>query len=138
MRLVLDTNVVASVGLWDGAPASLLDDAEAGDVDLCTSRHLLAELARILRRAKFSKAIAASGFTREELVLGYAELATLCEPAGIAPTVRSDPDDDHVLACALAAAADTIVSGDVHLLNLAHYHGIAIINPAAAINIVTG
>ena len=39
----------------------------------------------------------------------------------------------HVLACALAAKADWIVSGDRHLLNLKHYHGMRIIDAAEAV-----
>jgi len=35
----------------------------------------------------------------------------------------ADPDDDHVLACALGAKADLIVSGDSDLLNLKTYRG---------------
>ena len=136
MRLVLDTNVVASGLLWEGAPAQLLDAAQAGELELCTSRVLLAELARILLRAKFAKAIAASGSSLDELVLGYAELATFIEPASIAPTVLADPDNDHVLACALAARADLIVSGDRHLLDLARFHDMPIIKPAAGVKML--
>lgn len=58
MRLALDTNVVASGLLWDGSPAQLIDAAQTGEVELFTSRVLLAELTRILRRAKFARAIA--------------------------------------------------------------------------------
>ena len=136
MRLVLDTNVVVSGLLWDGTPAQLLDAGQAGEVELCTSRVLLAELARILRRAKFATAIAASGSSFDELVLGYAELATLLEPASIAPTVLADPDDDNVLACALAAQADLIVSGDRHLLRLAQYEGTRILTVAQAVQVI--
>jgi len=77
MRLVLDTNIVASGLLWDGTPAHLIDAAQAGTIEIYTSRILLAELTRILKRAKFAKVIAASGVGLEGLVLGYAELATL-------------------------------------------------------------
>ena len=66
MRLTLDTNVVASGLLWDGTPAQLIDAAQAGEVELFTSRALLAELVRILQRAKFSKAIAASGLALDD------------------------------------------------------------------------
>src|SRR3989338_8989536 len=111
MLWVLDTNIVASGLLWNGAPARLLDAAQTDEVALFTSRILLAELTRILRREKFSKAIAASGLTLDALVLGYAELATPVTPVPIAPMILDDPDDDHVLACALAAQADLIVSG---------------------------
>jgi predicted nucleic acid-binding protein len=55
------------------------------------------------------------------------------QPATIAPTVLADPDDDHVLACALAAKAELIVSGDRHLLHLHEYQGIPILNTADAL-----
>ena len=45
--------------------------------------------------------------------------------------VASDPDDDKFLALALASDADTVISGDDHLLTIGAYQGIAII-PAAA------
>lgn len=63
MRLVLDTNVVASGLLWDGTPAKLIDAAQAHEIELFTSRILLAELTRILRRAKFTQPIAASSMS---------------------------------------------------------------------------
>ena len=137
MRLVLDTNVVASGLLWDGRPARLIDAAQANEVELFTSRVLLAELTRILRRAKFTKAIAASGASLEELVLGYAELAILVTPVPIPPTVLDDPDDDHVLACALAGNAELVVSGDRDLLSLKTFRDIPIITPAEAMRIIT-
>lgn len=45
-------------------------------------------------------------------MLGYAELAMLVTPMPIPATVPNDPDDDHILACALTAEAEFIVSGD--------------------------
>jgi uncharacterized protein len=133
MRLLLDTNVVVSGLLWNGTPAQLIDTARRDEVELCTSRPLLAELSRILQRTKFAKVITASGMTLDQLVLGYAGLATLVVPAKIPPTVLNDPDDDHVLACAVAAKTDLIVSGDSHLLDLMAYQGIPIETPAEAL-----
>ena len=57
----------------------------------------------------------------------------IIEPAILASPVSPDPDDDHVLACALAARADIIVSGDAHLLNLKHYQGMRIVYAAEAV-----
>ena len=133
MRLVLDTNIVASGLLWDGTPARLIDAAQAGAVEIYTSRILLAELIRILKRAKFANAIASSGVGLEGLVLGYAELAVLVDPLPIPPTILADPDDDHVLACALAAQAELIVSGDRHLLGMGSFRSIEIITAAQAL-----
>lgn len=134
MRLLLDTNVAASGLLWDtGPPAQLIDAARAGDIELLTSKPLLAELASILARRKFARHVAASALSIEEIVLGYAELTTIVEPAEITPKIAADPDDDQVLACALAARADLIVSGDEAVLNLKRYHGIEIASAAAAV-----
>lgn len=133
MRLVLDTNIVVSGLLSDGTPARLLDAAQADQAELFTTRQLLAELTRILRRAKFADAIAASGLSLEELVLGYAELAVVIEPLPITLTVAADPDDDQVLACAAAARPELIASGDKHLLSLKQYQGIPIVTAAEAL-----
>ena len=137
MRLVLDTNVVASGLLWNGIPSDLLDAAQIGEIELCTTTHLLAELAGILTRAKFAKALAATGLSREALVLGYAELAAIVQPAPIPLTIAADPSDDQVLACALAADAELIVSGDKHLLGLGgKYQGIPVVTPAQAVRMI--
>ena len=137
MRLVLDTNIVASSLFWGGHPATLLDAAQLGEIEIFTSRALLAELASILPRRKFAKVIAASGLSIEELVLGYAQLATVVTPAQIVPTIAADADDDEVLACALAALADVIVSGDKHLHTLGgSYQGITIVRPAEAVAMI--
>ena len=117
VRLVLDTNTVISGLLWDNAPSRLLDAALEGRIALFTSHALLFELGDVLPRAKFVKRVAASQLTIEQLITRYAVLAQTIEPALISP-VSIDPDDDHVLACAIGANVDFIVSGDADLLNL--------------------
>lgn len=64
---------------------------------------------------------------------GYAALVVIVAPAVIAPTVTRDPADDQVLAAALAAQVDLIVSGDAHLLDLKTFQGIKIVAAAAAV-----
>lgn len=138
MRLVLDTNVVASAVLWGGVPRQLLQDGREKRVSLFTSIRLLAELTDILGRPKFEKKLAASGLTIEQIVDRYAELAAVVQPTAIAPTVLDDPDDDQVLACAVAARADLIVSGDRrHLLPLGSFGGMPIVSPAEALRIIS-
>ncbi len=73
----------------------------------------------------------------ENLVLDYVALATVVTPARIDPVIARDPADDAVLACAAAAKADLIVSGDKHLLALGgEYQGIRIVTPAEAVRLV--
>jgi len=133
VRLVLDTNTVVSGLFWGGLPGQLLDAARAGKVELYTSPALLGELARVLRRRKFSTRVERLSASVDELIEGYGELAQFVRPAAISPVVLADPEDDHVLACALAAKADFIVSGDSHLLSLKTYQGIAIVGAVEAL-----
>jgi putative PIN family toxin of toxin-antitoxin system len=59
----------------------------------------------------------------------YRQHSTWCEPSALANAVCRDPDDDWVLATAVAGDADAIVSGDADLLNLSSYSGIEILSP---------
>jgi putative PIN family toxin of toxin-antitoxin system len=130
MRVVADTNTIVSGLLWQGAPRRVLDAAHVGVIDLFTSAILLAELEDVLGRDKFVQRLSQANVTGHELILGYAALATLVTPVAIDPVVIADPDDDAVLACAVAAHAEVIVSGDSHLLSLQGYEGIYIFTAA--------
>ena len=66
----------------------------------------------------------------------YTKLADQVTPARIRRVVLTDADDDAVLACALAAQADLIVSGDKHLRNLKSWQGMRITNAAQALTLI--
>lgn len=135
MRVVLDTNTLVSALLSPhGPPRRLLDDARAQVFDLCSSPVLMAELLDVVSREKFAARLAAAGLTPIGIVGEIRRLAAIAVPLDVPRVVADDPDDDHVLACALAARADLIVSGDKHLLGLGDaYQGIAIVTPAQAV-----
>lgn len=133
MRLVLDTNTALSGLLWAGKPGRLLDAAQDGEIMLVSSRPLLAELEVVLARAKFAKRFAKIGFLPADLLEAYSRLVAIVTPATIPPTILCDPADDKVLATAVAAKADMIVSGDAHLLDLVHFQSIAIVSAADAV-----
>jgi uncharacterized protein len=127
MRAVADTNVVISGLLWNGPSRAVLDRARSGAVDLFTSADLLAELEDVLSRKKFSRRLQLAEISAHELMQGYAALARIVRPAPIEPIVLADPDDDAVLACALAARAELVISGDEHLLALGQFREVRIV-----------
>lgn len=133
MRAVLDTNIVVSGLLWHAAPRQLLNAARERRVTLCTSSVLLGELADVLSRVHLARVVIANGASPTALMQRYGVLATVIAPAQISRVITNDADDDAVLACALAAGADLIVSGDAHLLNLKQYHGMRIVTAVEAL-----
>jgi predicted nucleic acid-binding protein len=55
-------------------------------------------------------------------------------PLNTPRVVPGDVDDDHVIAAAVAAGADLVVSGDrKHLLPLGSHQGIGIVDTAEAV-----
>ncbi len=133
MRLVLDTNVVISALLWRGTPYRLLETIRRQEsLQLYSSSALLEELTDVASRPALAKRLAAIGKTAPQILTDYLEAIELVEPVDV-PRVARDPDDDHVLACALAANAELIVSGDLDLLALTAYERIPIVTPAAAL-----
>ena len=138
MRLVLDTNVVASALLWGGVPRLLLQAARETRVELFTSTPLLAELTDILGRRKFEQKIETLILSIDQLVDRYAEMTTLVRPTST-PRIAPDPDDDVVIGTALAAKADWIVTGDRPLLSVAAYQGVQFVRVRHAVQtIITG
>jgi len=130
VRVVADTNVIVSAFLWGGTPRRLLDAVEKGRLDLFTSRALITELEDVLLREKFAERLRKTRFTPAFLLSRYTQLATVIVPAETSTPDLRDRDDEAVLACALAARADLIVSGDDDLQALDSYRGIAIVSPA--------
>ena len=128
LRLVLDTNVVVAALLWSGPPRRLLEAAIAGEVELYSSAVLLDELAHTLGYSKFDKRIEGFATSIAALVAQYTSLVSLVAPVSVPRIVANDADDDHVIAAAVAARAELIVTGDrKHLLPIGSHQGIAIV-----------
>lgn len=127
MRVVLDTNVTISGLLWSGAPRQVLDAARAGNIDLFSSAELLDEVDDVLQRKKLASRLKQVGKTSRELINAYTALVTLVTTVPLSAPISADPDDDTVLACALAAQAEAIVSGDDDLLALRVFQNIPIL-----------
>jgi putative PIN family toxin of toxin-antitoxin system len=132
VRIVLDTNVVLT-------PYRLLDAIRSrGEARLITSPALLDELADALMRPSATKRLAAIGKTAREVLADYVEAVQVVEPKHVPRVVPDDADDDQVIATAIAAGANWIVSGDADLLSMGSHQGIPIITAAQAAQRIVG
>jgi uncharacterized protein len=135
VRIVLDTNVVFSALLWRGTPYRLLEAiGQRSSSQLYSSTALLEELTDVLTRPSAIKRLALIEKTAATVLADYVELIELVAPTTVPRVVPGDVDDDQVIAAAVAAQANLIVSGDrKHLLPLGSHAGIAIVDVAQAL-----
>ena len=127
MKVVCDTNVLISAVLFSGPPRRILESLIDGKIKGYVSPPIMAELRGVLGRRKFA-------LTPPQVERICGEINDLFEtvvPRQRVQVVRADPDDNAILACALEAGADAVISGDPHLLDLATFRGIRILSPAA-------
>ncbi|MCE9630151.1 MAG: putative toxin-antitoxin system toxin component, PIN family [Planctomycetia bacterium] len=136
MRIVLDTNVVLSALLWRGAPHELLVTiGQRSNIHLYSSSALLEELADVLARPSASKRLALINRSAHDVLADYVELV---EMTSVPRVVGGDIDDDQVIAAAVAARADLLVSGDrKHLLPLNNHQGIDIVDAVESLRRIT-
>jgi putative PIN family toxin of toxin-antitoxin system len=138
VRAVVDTNVLLSGLLWRGPPHMVMESIRAGRLTLISSPGLIAEFTEVLDRPKFQAILARSGAATDHLLEEIRQLAELIDPPPLTAPVCRDPDDDAVLALALAAQADVIVSGDADLLTLGSYENVPIVNAVACLALIDG
>jgi putative PIN family toxin of toxin-antitoxin system len=117
-RAVLDTNVLVAALIGPVGPsAALLLELRAGGFELIASPMLLAELREVLGREKFRPYVSEAEAIAYTDLIGR-EATVLDDPAPGGRPLSVDPDDEYLVDLARAAAADVLVSGDAHLLDL--------------------
>jgi putative PIN family toxin of toxin-antitoxin system len=125
MIAVFDTNVLIAAIITEGICSKLLHRARAGEFTLISCPFILKELQRILSK-KFRLSNEDIASTIEPIdeaisqVIEYSlKITDICR----------DADDDNIIACAAAAKADYLVTGDADLLVVQSYRDIKIITP---------
>jgi len=130
VKAVLDTNILISAFVFPGgAPEAVYRAALEGRLEIVTSPPLLAELGRVLGD-KFGW----EGAMAEAAVAQVARIARVVRPRSAVSVVEQDPADDRILEAAAEGAADVIVSGDRHLLQLRRWREIRIVRAATLLD----
>lgn len=135
-RIVADTNVLVSGLLWTGVPHKIIKLAEDKKIILLSSLPLIEEISGVLERDKFDLRLEKLNSTRTEIIGSLLSIIEIVHPAETISIIKEDPDDNIVLECATAAAADFIVSGDPHLLKLKNFNEIKITAPHNFLKII--
>ena len=125
MRAVLDTNVVMSAIFFGGVPFKVLNAWHNGEFELVVSEAVMAEYREIAVRMKAKFPL----IEPESWMRYIEEHATVVSAVPLAAQVCEDADDDVFLACAAAANAKIVCSGDKHLLACNGWNGIEVLPP---------
>ena len=134
MRVVLDVNVWISALLWRGVPGQIVDLAQNQQITIFASARLLSELETTLRRTKLQPKIQSLGLSVEDLLTVARQLVELCPATSVdVPQLRAR-DDVIIIAAALAANAEVIITGDQDLLTLNEFEGVLIMTSTDFLN----
>ena len=126
-KVVLDTNVLISAFGWKGASRKIFHKCIKGELDLFLTIEMFDELKRVVNYPKFKFSQAEI----DEFLDQILEIGSLVEPGIKLEIIKEDPSDNKFFECAVAVAADYIISRDPHVLKVKEYKGIKIISPEA-------
>lgn len=108
MRVEIDTNVLVSAAIRDADPeVVVLFAATAPGLEWIASPSIMEEYIGVVTRRKFGLDAKATAKWRAMLASGVRIVATTAEVK-----FEPDPGDAKFLACALAATADFLITGD--------------------------
>lgn len=127
LKTVIDTNLfVSSIINKSGIPAKLLQAWRDHDFLLIVSDQMLEEMGRVLQYPHIKNNYNLKDDDIAKVIDTIERLAVVLDDVEEVDVISKDPDDNKVLACAIAAEADCIVSGDKHLLKLGKFEDIPI------------
>lgn len=123
MRILFDTNILIAALISHGPCKDLFDHC-LGKHEIYTSLQILQEVRQHLTD-KF-------GFTEKETSRAISFLkinSTIINPPPLPSPVSRDPDDDIILAAAISANVNCLITGDKDLLVLKYFQKIPILKP---------
>jgi len=110
-----------------GKSARLVDLWKQQYFILVTSLEIIAEIKKVLEYPHITQKYKLNKADIQSLLILIEHEAVIVPNVPVVNVIKDDPDDNKFLACALAAKAEYIVSGDQHLLSLGRYGSILIV-----------
>ena len=132
-RVVVDTNVLVSACLGDGAPANVIRACLRGLAQPVVGAALLAEYEDVMGREELFRRSRLSGEERHELLDVFLSCCLWVRVYYAWRPNLPDEGDNHLVELAVAAQARCIVSGNTRHLGRAElqFPGLRILDPAA-------
>lgn len=124
MKVVADTNILIASVFWNGTPYQIVQMALDGHVEIFISRETLREVRKVL-----NKEFHLNEQEIDDISRGLLLCCTLIDPTEIPPVVKRDPKDDHVIACAISARVECIITRDKDILDLKQYQSVKFMTP---------
>lgn len=133
MRIVVDTNVIASAIFFGGKPYLLLHYIMEGRVDVVASKEIVDEYEEIVLRLK-------QKYPRIDTRIPLQELLSKFEIIRVSSDIQAsrDPDDNKFISCAVDGKCLYIVSGDDDLLSVGNYGDVEILTVAEFLSRLDG
>lgn len=129
MRIVVDTNVIASAVFFGGKPYQLLHYIMEERVDVVASKEIVDEYEGIVLRLRQKYPSISTRIPLQEIISRF-EIIRVSSDIH----VSRDPDDDKFISCAVEGKCLYIVSGDSDLLSIGNYGDIEILTVADFLN----
>lgn len=131
IRAVLDANTIVSgmarFDVGSSPPVLILREWMSGRVTLLISDWLLDEVTRTLAKPYFQSQVAVDVY---DLITELLRTTAIRVPIGTPRIgIASHPEDDFVLATAVSAQADYLVTGDKQLRRLGQLENVVIVSP---------
>jgi len=128
-RVACDTNVLVSAFIAGGPPSRIIEETVDGNLNLVLLEPAMVELVRILsEKLEFDL----ERLKEVQSLLSDIAVGTQGTPSRKPEALTGDPDDDLIIACAVEARAEVLVSGDrKHLIPIGEHQGVRILTPQA-------
>ena len=123
MKIVFDANIFISSFFWNGNPKKIMERIISGTDELFITKEILEEIEDVIRRPKFH----ANNDKINYFINSIEEIGNKITPQKLVKNGSRDRTDNKYIECGIAANADYIISGDIHLLELGKYESIKIV-----------